>query len=686
MMKNFKFIIWLLFVTGILMLNLDAQSDEPVDMSKRVIKKATADTIQIRANAKKYYQKGDYKKSIKEYKKLIILEPESSTLRYELGMAYYKNFNYRRAVNEFVKSYRIDPSNKEVDQMIDKSIPSIIDLPVIYYDYRADESNPNFQAQIYRKTGYLKERRGDVLVVVTALGLTKRYKLTKDTIVHGPDGIIPNGTSLIRPENLSGYKAIRFQLNPKKKDEILVVEDFDPAIQSEYPGMNKVVEGLVYDKLSEDRKPVMKKYIQPHVNHNLDKWFYPSGIEKTDTEFAYDEVTSTWRWTDLEPYRKSEDQFVGKNFNDQDLMANIVIYDHMQFHLNSKKGERPVYKFRSKHFFPVDDRGFGNEVFRNNYAFSMELHSKFLYRGGEYFNFRGDDDIWLYIDGDLVMDMGGIHPTSSNVIYVDEIPGLKKGNLYDFDLFFAERNYSGSSLRIEGSFIMELPDPIAMGIQADKSDFIPSVEEVTITVIGPEDEHKEWMIGIWNRKGEAVKVVKGEGKVPREIIWDGKDVNGDYVPENEIFRIMAKGVDEAYDEWESNILRIKSIPRLKRGSKLILTSIYFKPFSSDLSRKSDQSLKRMLSILKKQKNIKLRVSGHTAPWNWPTEKLIKLSTDRAKTVVDYFINQGISANRLEFKGYGDTDPIKEEEIDEEKLKGKNISEFQRRTEFEVISD
>jgi outer membrane protein OmpA-like peptidoglycan-associated protein len=75
-------------------------------------------------------------------------------------------------------------------------------------------------------------------------------------------------------------------------------------------------------------------------------------------------------------------------------------------------------------------------------------------------------------------------------------------------------------------------------------------------------------------------------------------------------------------------------------------------------------------------SLKVEISGHTDNLGNATEN-IKLSTNRAKAVVDYLVNKGIAANRLTYKGFGSTKPIADNGT--EKGRAKN-----RRTEFTVV--
>lgn len=130
--------------------------------------------------------------------------------------------------------------------------------------------------------------------------------------------------------------------------------------------------------------------------------------------------------------------------------------------------------------FPDDDQSF------RNFHFSYELHTTFRYEQGNVFTFRGDDDVFVYIDKKLAVNIGGIHvpmqgklnldtgrveltsplgfpdlPVTSALGFTESIAGgvagtvdlnLTPGEVYAMDFFFVERNCCASNFRIETNF------------------------------------------------------------------------------------------------------------------------------------------------------------------------------------------------------------------------------------------
>jgi len=108
--------------------------------------------------------------------------------------------------------------------------------------------------------------------------------------------------------------------------------------------------------------------------------------------------------------------------------------------------------YDSDAFFPIDGRGFGNQYYSHNYHFTTEIRTQFVYKGGEQFTFAGDDDVWVFINGELAIDVGGVHGRETGTVDLDQKRdelGLTVGGQYTMDIFHAERHVTGSNFRIE---------------------------------------------------------------------------------------------------------------------------------------------------------------------------------------------------------------------------------------------
>ncbi|MBC8066997.1 MAG: fibro-slime domain-containing protein [Deltaproteobacteria bacterium] len=118
------------------------------------------------------------------------------------------------------------------------------------------------------------------------------------------------------------------------------------------------------------------------------------------------------------------------------------------------------FVFADGTFFPADGAGFGDQGNPHNYHFTVELRGQFEYKGGEVFTFRGDDDLFTFVNGHLGIDLGGVHLPLTRTIDMDAVAdefGLEIGETYALEFFFAERHTTLSNFRIETSIECFVP-------------------------------------------------------------------------------------------------------------------------------------------------------------------------------------------------------------------------------------
>lgn len=113
------------------------------------------------------------------------------------------------------------------------------------------------------------------------------------------------------------------------------------------------------------------------------------------------------------------------------------------------------------------------------------------------------------------------------------------------------------------------------------------------------------------------------------------------------------------------------------GSVIRLNNVFFEYNKSGLKNQSKTDLNRLIKLLNGAPSLKIEISGHTDSRGSDSYNL-KLSDDRAKSVKEFLVQNGIDSSRLEAKGYGESNPIDKSETEEGMAKN-------RRVEFKIIN-
>ena len=208
--------------------------------------------------------------------------------------------------------------------------------------------------------------------------------------------------------------------------------------------------------------------------------------------------------------------------------------------------------------------------------------------------------------------------------------------------------------------------------------------EVSVTVLkgiitdaDTEDPIEAKIVITDNQTGEEVATNVSDIEDGRYLVTlpAGKDYGIAVVAEGYLFHSVNVNIPETtgYQEIRKDI----QLQRLEVGKKIILKNIFYDFDKATLRDESITELERLKTILNDYPKMKIRIGGHTDSRGSDAYN-VDLSDRRAKSVVEYLIDNGVDQARLEWKGYGEKEPIDTNDTDAGRQNN-------RRTEFEITA-
>ena len=143
----------------------------------------------------------------------------------------------------------------------------------------------------------------------------------------------------------------------------------------------------------------------------------------------------------------------------------------------------------------------------------------------------------------------------------------------------------------------------------------------------------------------------------------------DYLFYSENFSLRLNSIDSVY---EKNI----ALQPIETNATVVLKNIFFDFSKFVLKPQSQVELDKVVQLLNENPALKIQISGHTDNIGSATDNQ-KLSQNRAKSVITYLVEKGISPKRLSFRGFGAKQPIAPNTTEE----GRALN---RRTEMKVM--
>ena len=173
-------------------------------------------------------------------------------------------------------------------------------------------------------------------------------------------------------------------------------------------------------------------------------------------------------------------------------------------------------------------------------------------------------------------------------------------------------------------------------------------------------------LGTGKQEGIAISTIENGYKIviPKGAVYG-------FMAQAEGFMPVSQNIDtKTISEFGELQVDLVLVP-IESGQKISLNNTFFKTGESELTEESILELKRISEIIKDHPELRFQIAGHTDDTGGKTTNL-SLSEQRAKAVYDYLISNGVPRAAIVFRGYGETQPIHDNDTEEGRQKNRRV--------------
>lgn len=297
--------------------------------------------------------------------------------------------------------------------------------------------------------------------------------------------------------------------------------------------------GMVEKQLGPNGVPVMSKNFPSGCKNSthINSWFLPETVAEKDGK-KYSNVTCR----ELELTLTDDGFWLGQK-DDESPEHGLFLLDDFRWLDSAHTIENPHY----------DSISGGNDVpGHHNFGFAMKIQAEFVYVKGQYFEFNGDDDVWVFINNKLVVDIGGQHRKVKRSVNLDEL-GLTPGETYPFHIFYAERKRNQSNFMMRTSIDLKVESSMSLTDFSTDSTLIK--KEVWQTI------REKTLACDFSANSDAIRKERG----PSNFTLFGKSLPSIGVPLSKLDSLYYSGITITNDYTfltinTTNISRMQTLP------------------------------------------------------------------------------------------------------------------------------